>query len=353
LQKSQISCSVKLFFGRFSRLGPIFKAGGRKSVSNSFMAKVVLNHKTNAMKTIINTTLLLLPVLVNAQDVLFKTDNTRMEVKVCEITETSIKYKLYNNPDGPYYIINKKDAAMVIYQNGTHEVFKISKEERHMPSYEYAPQYVSTPDTMMEHNKSKKFAVLTKNQNIAFFNLLGFGNSCFSGSYMREVKELPFLIHVPFSFSFAEPAYRNLWGVADNHGNVSNYNIKKKDFDLGLGGYIRTSGNRAVTHFVGPLYRYARFSGSYDVINYHYSSLQNSYETTTYDFTVDEHYFMINTGFLYHFTPNFNMMISAAVGSKVHREYKKNDPNAIAPNRSYSGSVIPAVLFGFNLGYRF
>src|ERR1041384_4983141 len=127
----------------------------------------------NIMKTIIKSLIILLPGFVNAQDLLFKSDNLKLEVKVLEVNENTIRYKVFNNPDGPVYTISKKDVAMVIYKNGTHEVFKASvKEER--PVYSFS---TLQNDTMIEHNRNKKFIELTKTRNIGFINLLGFGNS--------------------------------------------------------------------------------------------------------------------------------------------------------------------------------
>lgn len=46
-----------------------------------------------------------------------------MEVKVIEVTESTVKYKKYTNLDGPVYSINKRELAVIIYANGESEVF--------------------------------------------------------------------------------------------------------------------------------------------------------------------------------------------------------------------------------------
>jgi hypothetical protein len=300
------------------------------------------------MKNLIKSFLILAPTLVSAQDVLYKTDNSKQEVKVSEVNETTIKYKLYNNLDGPFYVINKNDVAMVVYQNGQHEVFKTQP----IVSISNAGPVFVDRDSLLRANKTKRFLEVTKNKNIAFVNLLGIGNSCFSASYMREAADGLLLIHTPFSFSFSQPFYRNLWGALDNGYGVSNYLVNKKDFDFGLGGYICTSGKRAVTHFIGPLYRYARFEGAYDVYKYDYVNYTGTTKET-YKFIVDEQYFMVNTGFLYRLTPNFNMMINAAFGSTISRQFQKNDPASHSQNGYNRNTSTPVFQFGFNLGYRF
>ena len=58
-----------------------------------------------------------------AQDTVFYRDGTLRYVKVLEIGEDKVKYKNSNNPDGPDYIINKRDVQRIGYKNGTSETF--------------------------------------------------------------------------------------------------------------------------------------------------------------------------------------------------------------------------------------
>lgn len=75
------------------------------------------------MKLICTMLLLALTVCAGAQDVLIKNDRSELRVKVSEITETSIKYRLWDNQDGPLYNIAKHQVFMVIYANGQRETF--------------------------------------------------------------------------------------------------------------------------------------------------------------------------------------------------------------------------------------
>ncbi len=56
-------------------------------------------------------------------DIIYKKDGTEIKVKVIEITEETIKYKNYNQPDGPQRNIVKKDIFMIIYKDGSRETF--------------------------------------------------------------------------------------------------------------------------------------------------------------------------------------------------------------------------------------
>jgi len=58
-----------------------------------------------------------------AQDIIFTKDGSEIQSKVIEIDESIIKYKLYDQQDGPISNINKLDVFMVKYQNGTIEKF--------------------------------------------------------------------------------------------------------------------------------------------------------------------------------------------------------------------------------------
>lgn len=60
---------------------------------------------------------------LSAQDVITKTDGTKLDAKVEEITDTSIRYRKASNPTGPIYNIPISSVASILYQNGTTEKF--------------------------------------------------------------------------------------------------------------------------------------------------------------------------------------------------------------------------------------
>lgn len=59
-----------------------------------------------------------------AQDIIIKNDKSEIKSKVTEITETSVKYKKWENLDGPVYSISKSQVFMIIYQNGNRELIE-------------------------------------------------------------------------------------------------------------------------------------------------------------------------------------------------------------------------------------
>jgi hypothetical protein len=62
-------------------------------------------------------------IAVNAQDVLFDNKGTEEKVKVLEINPTEVKYKRYDYLDGPVFIKSKSELFMIVFENGTKEIF--------------------------------------------------------------------------------------------------------------------------------------------------------------------------------------------------------------------------------------
>ena len=60
---------------------------------------------------------------INAQDVITKRNGEDVYSKVLEITQTEIKYKKFENENGPTYTILIKDVLKIHYENGTNDIF--------------------------------------------------------------------------------------------------------------------------------------------------------------------------------------------------------------------------------------
>ncbi|NTW32804.1 MAG: hypothetical protein HGB12_09295 [Bacteroidetes bacterium] len=58
-----------------------------------------------------------------SQDVITKKTEENLQAKVLEIGPTEIKYKRFDNPDGPTYTILKSDVIMIRYENGSKDIF--------------------------------------------------------------------------------------------------------------------------------------------------------------------------------------------------------------------------------------
>jgi hypothetical protein len=62
-----------------------------------------------------------------SQDIITKKSSEDIQAKVIEVTTTDIKYKKFDNQNGPTYSILKSDVLMVRYENGTKDIFTQEK----------------------------------------------------------------------------------------------------------------------------------------------------------------------------------------------------------------------------------
>lgn len=75
-------------------------------------------------------TIVLLTVLAfsaTAQDTIIFRNGDEQRVKVTEVSNVQIKYKLWNNQNGPVYTKNTRDIFMIKYEGGNKEVFSQSQ----------------------------------------------------------------------------------------------------------------------------------------------------------------------------------------------------------------------------------
>ena len=83
---------------------------------------------------------------VIAQDVIVKSDGGEISSKVKEIKENVIKYKNYDNLEGPLRNIKKSNVFMIIYENG--------KREKFVNATKSPDKELSEKQTKKEENKS-------------------------------------------------------------------------------------------------------------------------------------------------------------------------------------------------------
>lgn len=91
------------------------------------------------MKKITLLSLLLLfcfNFLTNAQDIIYKKDGSKEEVKITLVSDKEIQYKKFSNLEGPVYSVSKSDILLITYENGEYEMLenqmspaKIDKKE--------------------------------------------------------------------------------------------------------------------------------------------------------------------------------------------------------------------------------
>lgn len=79
------------------------------------------------MKTKIFKTAIILILSSNCifpQDIMVKNNGDELQVKVFEINATEVKFKKFDNQDGPIFIVPKSEIFMIKYENGQKEIME-------------------------------------------------------------------------------------------------------------------------------------------------------------------------------------------------------------------------------------
>ncbi len=82
------------------------------------------------MKKILSSLVLMLTAIAvaRAQDII-TTRNGEIEAKVLEITSTTVRYKRFNNLEGPTYSLSTKQILTIQYENGDVDTFNSSARD--------------------------------------------------------------------------------------------------------------------------------------------------------------------------------------------------------------------------------
>jgi hypothetical protein len=86
-----------------------------------------------------------------SQDTIFKKDESVILSKVLEVLPHEIKFKKFNNPDGPIYTMKLAEIYKIVYENGTEELFNkatsdeliLSKKTRAQMIIHFGPSFSS------------------------------------------------------------------------------------------------------------------------------------------------------------------------------------------------------------------
>ena len=118
----------------------------------------------------------------NAQDIIYKKDGSKEEAKIVLVGEKEIQYKKFNNLEGPIYTINKKDIALITYENGEYETIKTAGDEKKAAKAEL----------------SENFA-----KNLVTYHLFDVIYGDFTFSYERILSSGTVGIKIPLGFGYA------------------------------------------------------------------------------------------------------------------------------------------------------
>ena len=289
-----------------------------------------------------------------SQDQLFKKDNSKLNVKILEISPTEIKYKLFSYLDGPTISLLKSEVALIIYQNGVHEVITTDSPQNTV-NLNQTPSIVTTPE---------QYKDLISTKHLISINIMEPLNGMLGISYLHEFKGNHANVIIPISVGITQP-YMNQSTAGMffdyNRINVSDYRIKRKIGEIGIGFNFQTEIGKSSTYFLGPYIGIAQYTGTFnEITNYTplYSSTFVPPTTEEHNFTLNRSYFMFNNGILYRFTKNFNIILNAALGIR-QETFLNNNPETFYKKAntttSYYNNSFPINAFkiGLSFGYRF
>jgi hypothetical protein len=107
------------------------------------------------------------------QDIIVLKNGTEIQSKVLEITTGEIKYKKFDNLEGPVISILKSDVSVIKYQNGTKEVLSSTSSSSNT-STTTSTNTSTNSSSNIETQKKKKYVDDKPNRFGIYVNPLGF-----------------------------------------------------------------------------------------------------------------------------------------------------------------------------------
>jgi len=166
-------------------------------------------------KTILTITLLFgLLGNLNCQDILYKKDGTEIKAKVIEITDSFIKYKNFDQLDGPLRNLDVGELFMIIYQDGTKEVFAKKKST----AIETSNPSVKGSETIEKSNQTQ----INNSSN----PILSQPSQSISNPQIKKYKRFNWGLHGGLNFP--------KWRVKSGEENMNDYMPSKLGYYAGL-----------------------------------------------------------------------------------------------------------------------
>ncbi len=285
--------------------------------------------------------LILISLLISAfcfgQDTIFTKYNSKILVKVKEITSSEIKYLNYPIQDGVINNIPREKVSLIIYANGTTEEF----HDKPQPQVNYTDIRQLEFDAKLERitRKQKKREsdkeLTLKRKNYVCFNLFEFFDHSLGLSYSRNILKNYANIYVPVSFGYGDPSFTN--GTLNE--NIYEYKMNKKAVDAGLGINYNIKHFTYGTIYVGFLFRFAQFNGEFN-----YGGLHNN------NFVLNRYYNFATFGYRLRTPSQFTLTFNIHAGT-----YKNEYVVELQGKHSLNGDPRSgsAVNLSFQLGYNF
>lgn len=307
--------------------------------------------------------------LLFSQDVIYLNDNSKIEVQLISVSDSTIIYKKFNHLTGPDYVIRKTDAVLILYQNGKHLVIPAITKKTSTQLFidEYWRRKDSVQNAKMKQME-EKYTRYTALPNQLFCNALEFANLGIGIDYTRELFKNHFLFFASVSAS-AGKLLTETDGYTRTQYNyyIDNYKLKTRNINASLGFLINCSRKKLVTYNLGPGIRIAQYTGGYDIKSYT-TTYQDSAKkkpiitssNTPHTFVLNAIYLQLYNTILIRCSEKINLMLYADLSVYRFFDYLSGNPNNYLPpyyrfqlhdyKQLYSLSNSN---YGISIGYRF
>ena len=100
---------------------------------------------------------ILMTAPIFAQDIIVTTDAKKIEAQILEVSKSEIKYKEYDNLDGPTFIISTDEISSIIYKNGKVVLYNQSEETSSNEGQKNTTSASDTSKTTQQENTATIF----------------------------------------------------------------------------------------------------------------------------------------------------------------------------------------------------
>ncbi len=192
-----------------------------------------------------------------AQDTLYKTDGSRQLISIIEITQSQVRYKPYNSPDSPPFVILGKYISKIVSADGQITSFQGSRSEA---------DSVRILNTVQQVKAGL-------GQNIISLNITDVFVGMISANYEHILPSGKLGLKIPLSVGFNT--------IAGNHLDYSYYKYSPRETIIGSGIDLDfyPGGQRQVSYFVGPSLQLRLFNadyGYYDPVSSFYTTINKT-----------------------------------------------------------------------------
>ncbi|MEM8568523.1 MAG: hypothetical protein AAGF85_18835 [Bacteroidota bacterium] len=159
------------------------------------------------------------------QDMIVKKNGDEIQAVVLEVLSSEIKYKKFDNKEGPTYTIGKKNVFMIRYENGTKDVFNES----------------NTPSSLSRSETPQPRKIVSNDLPRSSFNINPLGLLQFGPIFQYEAKIGERTYLAPhFRYAYAGLLTHAVWGTFDEDSELSAGTMA---LGIGVKTFAETSGN--------------------------------------------------------------------------------------------------------------